>query len=246
MNLLKSIFSVVVTLFGVAMSFENNLAEEGLPDYSSTPVRKSRPAIGLGFGKLLDEGPVWFEAAGELNIQKFRLAFVEELLALDSIYRRSYSEMNLSRDFGSVALGGGYGCSMEWVPGENLWIRHRYKLGTSFSWKRVHLGGVLSGWFDDFTSIEFLVGGSVKTGDNFDFFCQWDGRVVDLGVGIFLGRVSLSSSYRFPGFGTSFLVSIYWDGGKVNGFYDFNNESFDRFGFKFSKFVEKKDYLVGQ
>lgn len=232
-----------IFLWVLAFSAENSLALTGVPRYESSPARASSPAFGFWYGNLfgVEDGRVG--AGGELGGKNIRVGFLSEYNYLDSIYSQSYSEMDLGYSLWLFNLGLAYGFSMEWIPAENMLIRHRYKLGVSFAWKEFYLGGMLFGWFDDVKNSGFLVGGGLNVGGAVDFFFEWNGNFLDIGANVMVKNVRLSSAYRFPGFGATFSLSIFIDQWLLEGAYGFTNESFDRIEMGASKKLKKKTIL---
>lgn len=243
MCFIKRIITLCVFLCSLGFPLENSLALSGLPQYGSSPARSLQPAFGLRFESLGNLSQQRYEAAGELGKGLFRAGFVFDHVVMDSLYRNSYSELDLGYSFAWFRAGAGYGASMEWIPGGDLWVRHRFKIGTAFEWRQMYIGGLLDGWFDDIKEIGFLVGGGAKVGDSFDLFLQWNGSLLDVGLNVMIGTVRVSSIYQFPGFGAEFSIGFSWNKWGLEVFYGFTNESFHGFGVKLSKRFGKKTIL---
>ncbi len=243
MSFFKKIVTLSLLCCAYGFSLENSLGLKGLPQYGSSPARSLQPAFGLLFESVGNENQQRYEAAGEFGKGPFRAGFVYDHFVLDSIYRKSYSELDLGYSYWLLLVGVGYGASMEWIPGGDLWVRHRFKVGLAFEWRQLYVGGLLDGWFDELTEIDFLVGGGAKVGDSFDLFFQWNGCLFDLGVGVQINQFRISSVYQFPGFGAEFSLGFLWEGWGLDIFYGFTNESFRRFGVKVSKRFGKKTIL---
>lgn len=236
---------VLLVLFscGFSLAVENTLFLTGVPRYDITPTQELIPSFGFWFESMGDVPKMDFGAGGEFGREKLRVGFLEEYRLLDSIYRQSYSEVNLGYSFPQFSLGAGYGFSMEWIPAGELWIRHRYKLGVSLTWRQLYLGGMLSGWFDDVRNSEFLLGGALNVGEQFKFYGEWDGSFFAVGANVIIKSVELTSAYRFPGFGAAFSISFSVDSWLFGGSYGFSNESFDRFKIGVFKKLKKKTIL---
>ncbi|MCQ2124443.1 MAG: hypothetical protein MJZ25_09700 [Fibrobacter sp.] len=230
-------------LCDVALSAESPLALTGLPCYESSPARKSAPGIGLSFTSFINTEEYDFESSGELEFKNHRGAFLVDFHRLDSVYQRIYSELEWGYPFSRVIAGFGYGVSLEWIPGQTLWTRHRYKVGLSFEWNRMYIGGMASGWFDDMKRIDFLVGGGFSASGSFSMFYSWDGKNINVGTTVDVHGVSLASGFRFPGFGVALALDFSLSQWKFGCDYVFANERRDLFGVGLSKSLKKKTIL---
>ena len=240
---IKKILALWVLLCCLAFSQENALALKGLPSYESSPARMLQPAFGFRFESSGGGRQFIYGASGEFGKGTLRSGFVYDFSVMDSLYRKSYSELQLGYGIYGIWAGVGYGVSMEWIPGGDLWVRHRFKAGSLFEWRQMYLAGLLDGWFDDLKQTGFVVGGGAKVGENFDLFFQWNGGFLDLGAGVKMGCVYFSTVYQFPGFGTELSLGVFWKDWTMDLFSGFNNESFHRIGGRVSKRFGKKTIL---
>lgn len=219
----------------------------GLPSFGSTPARSASPGFGLRCYSLRNVDEVAAEASGELALSSARLSFLYEYTYLDSLYRRSYTEMDFSWAASRLVLGAAYGYSMEWIPGADLWGRHRYKLGASYTISSLNLGGMVVGWTDEFSealsSVDFLLGVSLMAGQGLLLFGEWDGSKLDMGSSVRLGFIELKSAYRLPGFGLSLSLVFWFGGNSVEGQYGFSGESWRWFGLGLTRRIQKKTIL---
>lgn len=222
-----------------AVASENSLSLEGLPRFENSPARLPATGFGFRFETIPAVGQRQYEIAGELG-SGYRLGFITAYTALDSIYARSYTEVDYGQPIRDFVLGGAYGISMEWIPGGDLWTRHRYKVGVSYGMAAWHVGGMISGYFDDFSTPEFAVGGGVLAADVLDFFMEWDGSFFNLGTLVRLEHAQVDLAYRFPGFGISFSIVFLWESWSAFGTCRFSNESLNSFGGGLSKKKKKR------
>ena len=120
-----------------------NLALSGLPGFYSTPAREAIPGYGLVFARELSTGLFVAGGAGEIALGSsaypFRLAFMESYSEMDSVYRQVYSQVETSVALSWLVMGLGYGASVEWIPAEQHWTRHRYKAGACLVWQDLSL-----------------------------------------------------------------------------------------------------------
>lgn len=241
MTYLKSVLFLLTCC--ASMAADESFSLNGIPRYGSSPARNLSPALGFWAESFDFVDEMTLGAGGELGRGRLRIGFLEEYTWLDSIYRRSYSEVDAGYTFSCFVIGAGYGFSMEWIPAGTLWVRHRYKLGASLEWKKMYFGGMLVGWTDDVLRLEFLLGGGLNAGDQVNFHWEWDGGFLTVGSNVKIRKVDISFAYRFPGFGASFSISFLLDSWLFDGTYSFSNESFDRFEMGISKKLEKKTIL---
>lgn len=231
MNLFKKTIACGLFLVAAAGAYENRLFQETVPGFgfyyqSKVGVEESRHGVQGTFGKVL------------------QVVFVSEYGLLDSIYRQSFSEIDVSYRRGFALLGLGYGLSMEWDHRGDFWTRHRYRLGGTFSWRELYLGGMVAGWTDELGDrAEVLLGGGVVTGEMLEFHFQWDGSLVELGSSINFTHCRLDMSYVFPGFGLSISLHFFWDTWGTWGEYRLGNHSLDEFEVGVSKRFRKKTIL---
>ena len=233
-----------------------NLALSGLPGYSSTPARRGMPGFGLSYARLGNVGIQAAGVAGEIclgcNVTKGdvpgrmseRVAFSSSYLEMDSLYRRVYTEMDVSVSGTWFVAGAGYGFSAEWVPGREHWGRHRYKSGVALFWNVLSFSAMLSGWTDDpWRELDYSLGTGIDVNGRFAGFVEWDGRSFDVGSSLRFGFLEIRSSYRFPDFGMALSLSFGLGGVFAEGTYGVKSSNWDWFGFSISKQIRKKTIL---
>lgn len=219
-RLLALLFALSVAAWAVdgavpfAPSVEGSFAAEGFAGFYASPARIASPGFGLGFFRVLDKvtDVDEFSAAayGEMGSERWRLSFFEALHGLDSLYRQSYSELDIALVFGWLAFGGAYGLSMEWIPGDCKWARHRYKAGALALWRDFSFGVAVYGFTDEFVEL----GGGVhwKPDGHFSVFVEGDVNGFRVGNAVRFEHGEIAVLYGFPSFSVSVAVNFYWRG----------------------------------
>ncbi|MCF0224920.1 MAG: hypothetical protein HUK20_11685 [Fibrobacter sp.] len=216
------------------------LALRGLPGYASTPARRKQPSMGIDYECLEDGLSCSVGAAAEMALHFVRLAFSTSYFEMDSLYRRIYSEVDVSTELWMLVFGGGYALSMEWIPEYEQWARHRIKLGASFFTDYFSFSALASGWSDDLrNSIEYAFGFSAKGGERFMMFTEWHGSFLDVGYAVDLKKFIVKSSYRFPGFAIALSIEIPIGSWSFEGIYGFWGESWEWYGGQISRNLAK-------
>lgn len=223
---------LLVLLFGLsafALAFENAspfvvpvqgaLSPYGFSGYIVSPARFSSPGFALSAYRTIGEVDQYVLGAfGDIGLGRYRIVFFSAFQGLDSLYRQSYSEIDASWTCDFLALGAGYGFSLEWIPGVGKWTRHRYKGGVLVLWRDFALGASAMGYTGDFPDIRggvhWLPRGS------FSAFAESDGEYVWFGNGVRFRYGEVHVSYRFPDFAVTVEVSFLvrgWFGGAYAG-----------------------------
>ena len=202
-----------------------NLALSGLPGFYSTPARVVFPGYGLVYARELSTGLLVAGGAGEIALgpsaYPFRLSFMESYSEMDSVYRQVYSQVETSVAFSWLVMGLGYGASVEWIPAEQHWTRHRYKAGSSLVWKDVSLSAMVAGWIGDISSVSYWVGGQFWAKKRISAFVEYDGTSFDVGNAVRFKYCDLFAAYRFPGFAMSLKVEFHVMQWNIHGMYGF-------------------------
>ncbi len=258
--LLLSVFAPCVFSMDYPVEFVQNpggtLALSGLPGYSSTPARLGTPGFGIAYAKMFGVEMQALGIAGEVCLgcepenpngvdrAGGRVAFSSSYLEMDSIYRRVYTEIELSLLRECFLLGVGYAFSAEWSPGLEHWGRHRYKSGGALLWKGLSFSAMCSGWTDvPWSYMEYALGLRLDANDHFGGFAEWDGRSLDVGTAVFFDFLEIRSSYRFPDFGVALSLSVCFGGVSSEGVYGTKSANWDWFGFSVSRKIRKKTIL---
>lgn len=200
-----------------------DLAPRGFPGFYSSPARTAAP--GFALAAVRDMGDVdefAYAGYGEAGAGPLRLAFFSTFHGLDSLYRQSYSELQTSlpveTPVGLFILGAAYGLSMEWLPGDEKWARHRYKGGALFLWRDFAVGGTVYGFTDGMDGyVDGRGGVHWEPQGSFSFFLEADRSLVWLGNGIRFRYAGLDFRYGFPDFSVSLLLCVYWEGWFAGG-----------------------------
>lgn len=216
-----------------------NLALSGLSGFYSTPAREAIPSYGLVFARELSTGLFVAGGAGEIALGSsaypFRLAFMESYLEMDSVYRQVYSQVETSVALSWLVMGLGYGASVEWIPAEQHWTRHRYKAGSSLVWKDLSLSVMVAGWVGDISSLSYGVGGQFWAKKRISAFVEYDGTSFDVGNVVRFRFCDLFAAYRFPGFAMSLKVELHLMGWNIHGMYGFAGSFWRWLGSGFSR-----------
>lgn len=220
-----------------------------LPGFASSPARLAAPSFGFSYGTLPDVDEAAYGLSLSLGEESFRFAFLGTFSTMDSVYRRVYVEGGVSANaaWGKVGgvLGAAYGLSMEMMPGEVWWTRHRCKFGASGWYGHAYLSGMLSGYGDDLeNTLGYVLGLFIRSSERFYIFGEYNGEYSDVGTMFSVGRVSIRSAYRFPGIGLSLGVTVDIGSWSLEGLLGQSFESFAWFGGAVQKRLRKKDYLV--
>ena len=202
-----------------------NLVLSGLPGFYSTPAREAYPGYGLVYARELSTGLHVAGGAGEIALgpsaYPFRLAFMESYAEMDSVYRQVYSQVETSVAVSLLVMGLGYGASVEWIPAEQHWTRHRYKAGSSLVWKDMSLSAMVAGWVGDISSVSYWVGGQFWAKKRISAFVEYDGISLDVGNAVRFKYCDLFAAYRFPGFAMSLKVEFHVMQWNIHGMYGF-------------------------
>ena len=228
-----------------AQNMGGNLAADELPGFASTPARTGASGFGMAFACVHEadicvaglSGEFGFESP--LNLES-RIAFLSSYMEMDSVYRRVYSELDFSLYRSWFILGVGYGNSVEWIPDEQDWMRHRYKVGATLVWRGVSFSVAASRWGDNWNeswidAFDYSLGAHVSALDRFGAFVEWDGKSLDVGNSVRFKYVQVRSVYRFPSFGVALSLDFLFGGWSVGVVYGFTESIWDWFGFSVSK-----------
>lgn len=234
---------IAFLLLLVGFAFGNDISWL-LSDYSSSPARFANPGFSMDFYRLPETDQLASSVSGEWGDSRYRGAFIGSYESMDSLYRKIYTEWGMSVNGDWLAVGGAYGFSMEWTPGDELWTSHRYKAGASIVYGRLILWTYLWNFFHEpLKNMQYLSGVTIKPGDSLDAFFQWDGRSAYMGSSLNFRFVSLSTFYRFPGFCVGLGMNFHFDLWNVGGSIGKSDHSLDWFGLSVKKKIGKKTIL---
>lgn len=160
-----------------------------------------------------------FAAFGDVGREWFRVGFYSSYLMMDSLYRQSYSELDMAWTTSVLVLGGGYGYSLEWIPrsgnlGGDKWGRHRYKAGALLAWSDFFFGATACAFVGDVPDVR---GGIhwIPQG-RFSAFVEVDRNGAFVGNSVRFSHGNLRFAYRFPDFSVAVAASVNfggWHGG---------------------------------
>jgi len=246
MKVFFSLKLVLVVALGIVQGYVQaaDVSPIGLLTFNSTPARLAEPAFGVSYYGLPETSQWGASVAGEFGNSRYRVATMGAYCLMDSIYRMVYGEWDFSLNREFWVVGAGYGLPIEWVPGDGAWTRHRYKVGTTLLYRRMSFSAMGWNYFSDpVQSLRYLVGFYIKSENGFDAFVQWDGRLAAIGTTLFFKHLSLSSTYRFPGFALAMSLDFYWNSWSLEGSVGKLNHSLGWFGFVLENKIQKKTIL---
>ena len=213
-----SVIGVLVALVNVApcnaaeghSSFASLLAgglsSVGLGGYYSTPARYAEPSYGLSYYWMDEVDESSWNLSLEFGSDVYRVGAFVAYQSMDSLYRNLYSEFSYARPWNRFVFGVSYGLDMEWVPGEEFWSRHRFKLGLDYKWRKIHLAAMLSGFTDE--GVAPVLGVHWMTDETISAFAECDFDYLYVGANFRWKFVEISTSYRFPDFAVAVQLSF--------------------------------------
>ena len=182
------------------------LSPVGLGGYHSTPARYAVPSYGVSYYWMDDVDESSWNLSLEFGSDAYRVGAFVAYLSMDSLYRNLYSEMSFAKTWTLFALGVSYGLDVNWVPGDALWTRHRFKWACDFKWREIHLAGMLSGFLDE--GVSPMVGGHWNTDEVVSAFMECDFDYIYVGANFRWKIAEISTSYRFPDFAVALQFSV--------------------------------------
>ena len=182
------------------------LSPVGLGGFHSTPARYAEPAYGVSYYWLDDVAESSWNFSLEFGTDAYRVGAFVAYESMDSLYRNLYSEASYAKTWAHFALGMSYGLGMEWIPGDALWTRHRFKWAYVIKWGNVHLAGMMSGFVND--GVAPVVGVHWISDESVSAFAECDFDYLYVGASFRLKFVELYSSYRFPDFAVALQFSF--------------------------------------
>lgn len=182
------------------------LSPVGLGGYHSTPARYAVPSYGVSYYWMDDVEVSSWNLSLEFGNGAYRVGAFIAYESMDSLYRNLYSETSFAKTWPHFALGMSYGLNMEWIPGDALWTRHRFKWAGVFKWHEVHFAGMLSGFMDE--GVSPAVGVHWLSDEAVSAFAESDFDYLYVGASFRWKMVELCSSYRFPDFAVALQISF--------------------------------------
>lgn len=229
---------------GLAQVRGGDMNPSGLPGFYSTPARVADPGFGMNFYRMPSTDQMTAGLSGEFEVFRFRGAFSGSYESMDSVFRQINSGWDVSAGVDWLVLGAGYGLSINWIPEEEVWTNHRYKIGVTFVHENLSFSAM--GW--NYTSeplkeLLYLLGLYVKGGRSFEAYAQWDGVSAVIGTTLGFKYMSFSTAYRMPGFSVAVKLDFHlgqWSGAGIVGN---SGHSLEWFGFEVERKIKKKTIL---
>lgn len=188
-------------------SMEGDVSREGSPGYYSSPARFAKDEIAVSLWNVFGSTEeMAYAALGVFGISSFRGAFYYVFSNLDSLYRLSYMEIELAKNWDCLSLGVAYGFSMEWFPRNVMWARHRYKVGILWALESFCIGAEIFGYTDENPS--FKGGLHFSPEGRFSSFVEFDRHNAYVGNEARLKYGSMAVVFRFPSFSMSASVTL--------------------------------------
>jgi len=147
--------------------------------------------------------------------------------SLDSLYRQSYFEWGTQFVWKYLGLGAAYGLSMEWIPGQSFWTRHRYRGGLV---GRLPVEKIQAGmWMDGFVYEEPSWIGALmwEPSQGMTLFGEFSPSYALLGYSLCFSYVCMESNFRAPGFAVEIAVFLRGWGWKLGGGHLFGGKDLD-------------------
>ncbi len=235
MFFVRNLFAcILLAMLAAPMSYALELFPYAL-DYGTNPAKSIEPSFGGVFWMSAGGPDLWWaETHGEWKIKKVGVHFAEKYLSMDTLYRENFSNVDASLQTKYFAVGVGYGLSVDWIPGEESWLRHKISSGASIFWNTFQLGIWGCGYTDEFWTL--LNSLEWRPSSHFVAIFITDYTSFDLGSSLCFEYGCLSSIYRFPSFSFSVVLTLLpgkWELGGAHGFGG-ENQSWHSFS------VEKK------
>lgn len=191
------------------------LSPVGLGGYHSTPARYANPSYSLSYYWMDEVDESSWNLSLEFGRDAYRVGAFVAYQSMDSLYRNLYSEFSFAHPWNRFTFGVSYGLGMEWVPGEEFWARHRFKLGLDYKWREIHLATMLSGFMDE--GVTPMVGVHWITDETVSAFAECDFDYLYVGANFRWKFAEISTSYRFPDFAVALQLSFH--GGRYGASY---------------------------
>ena len=221
-KILYVVWSVIWTIAALGNASPSNAAEGhasfasllagglspvGLGGYHSTPARYANPSYSLSYYWMDEVDESSWNLSLEFGSDVYRVGVFVAYQSMDSLYRNLYSEFSFAHPWNRFTFGVSYGLGMEWVPGEEFWARHRFKLGLDYKWREIHLATMLSGFMDE--SVTPMVGVHWITDETVSAFAECDFDYLYVGANFRWKFAEISTSYRFPDFAVALQLSFH-------------------------------------
>ena len=176
-------------------------------------------------------------AYGNWDYRIYRGAFQYTFTGLDSLYRENYWNLESALVWKYAGVGGGYGVSVAWVPGEVRWSRHHYDFGVLG-----HFGGIsatvaVAGFTDE--NPQLVSSAYWMPSSGFRMYGRYADGYGVLGDSLLFSHIRLDFSARIPGFAVALGVAFSLNRWDLGAFHWFGGDDLDCNAFWFSKKIKK-------
>lgn len=178
-----------------------------------------------------------YMAFGNWEYKAYRGAFRYSYGELDSIYCESRANLEGAFLWKYFGFGGGYGFSMEWVPGDAFWTRHFYDVGLLAHYENLTFGFSLMGFTDE--TPEPLATLYWRPSSGLRLLVQGNRQYVNTGYELCFSHLCLESAFRTPSFAVFFGGSVSFGGWNAGGKHLFGGEDLDQNVFWLHKSIQK-------
>ena len=183
-------------------------APRGLGGYHSTPARHAENAYGVSYYWMDEVDEISWNLSLDFGNDIYRVGAFVSYQSMDSLHRALYSEGSFARTWNRLTLGIAYGLDMEWIPGDVFWTRHRFKWAANYSWRQIHVAGMLNGFMDE--GVTPAVGVHWISDEPISAFAECDFDYLYVGAVFRWNLLEISTSYRFPDFAFAMQFSFRW------------------------------------
>ena len=206
--------------------------------FSPSTVIYADPGFGVAFrtaGEGVDEAH--YHAYGKWEYARYHGAFAYEYAELDSVYRLSRWSLPAALLWTYFGVRGGYGVSVEWIPSDAFWTRHRYEAGLLARYGSIALDLGVDGFTD--SSPRFLGSLFWSPSGGFRIYGSVEPHYATVGYSLAFSHLRVDFAGRFPGFAVSLGVNFGWRGWNVGGNRQFGGDDLDWSTFWINKSLKK-------
>lgn len=166
-----------------------------------------------------------YHAWGVWEYGRYRGAFAYEFAELDSIYRLSRWSLPAALLWTNFGVRGGYGVSVEWIPSDAFWTRHRYEAGLLARYGSAALDLGVEGFAD--SPPKFIGSLFWAPSEGFRVFGFVESSSATVGYSLAFSHLRVDFSGRFPGFAVSLGLNFGCKGWNVGGNRQFGGDDMD-------------------
>ena len=218
------------------------LSPVGLGGFHSTPARFAETMYGVSFYWMDEVDEISWNLSLDFGNEDYRVGAFVSYASMDSLYRSSYWECSFAKTWIHLAVGLGSALDIQWMPGEALWTRYRFKLGIDYAFRQVYFAGMLSGWADE--GPKPIVGIHWFSDESVSAFAEFDFDNLYVGTGFRWQFIDISTSYRFPDFAVALAFSFRWSSYGVSYARGFLHNSLGWNGVHVSRLLKVKEKKI--